>query len=846
VGDSVSDGVPGAGAGNIEAAGSVDVYGFNGTAGQVVRLVDPGTTACCSVYWQVFAPDGSSLGSQWFGNTSGQQFVLSQTGTYTIQVVGSSAPATGTYGFSLISDPQTYDTFSIAVGDSVSDGVPGAGAGNIEAAGSTDTYGFNGTAGQTLSFDDPGSTVCCTLQWRLFAPDGSPIGSQSFGNSSGQQFLLDQTGRYTVQVVGSSGTETGAYAFSLTASPQAYDKFDIAVGDSVSDGVPATGAGNIETSTSVDEYTFSGAAGQTVSFNDPGTTACCSLQWQVFEPDGTILGTQDFQSGLPAQLFVLPQTGTYTIVVSGAGGSIGTYAFSLTSVPTHDVFTIALGGAVSNGVPGAGAGNIEAAGSVDAYTFSGAVGQTVSFNDPGSVACCTMQWQLLGPSGTPISTQYFDSGLPAQLVVLPQTGTYTIVVFGAGASTGTYAFSLTAVPSAPATPTVSARSGAVVVSWAAPTSNGGLTLSNYRVSVFNAVGGAPTGVFGATVRNVGSAATSYTFAGLANGTSYSFQVSGVNALGAGVPSVLSAAAVPTATLQIAAGGVHSCALLPDKSARCWGANSSGQLGTGGTPASQNSPVTVSGLAGSSAVTGGTSHTCALLPFGTVKCWGLNASGQLGNNTLTSSNVPVVVSALSGVKAISAGGSHTCALLSSGTVKCWGANASGQLGNNTLTSSKVPVVVSGLSGVTAISAGGSHTCALLSVGTVKCWGLNASGQLGNNTLTSSKVPVVVSGLSGVTAISAGGSHTCALLSVGTVKCWGSNASGQLGNNTLTSSKVPVVVFGLSGVKSISAGGSHSLARLFTGGVRSWGANLSGQLGNATNVGSKVPVKVATLN
>ena len=293
------------------------------------------------------------------------------------------------------------------------------------------------------------------------------------------------------------------------------------------------------------------------------------------------------------------------------------------------MFTIALGASVSNGVPAAGAGNIEAAGSVDAYTFSGAEGQTVSFNDPGSVACCTMQWQLLGPTGTPISTQYFDTGLSAQLVVLPQTGTYTIVVFGAGASTGPYAFSLTAVPGAPSTPTVSARNRAVALSWAAPTSNGGLAVSDYRVSVFDAVGGAPTGVLGATVRNVGSATTSYTFAGLTNGTSYSFQVSGVNALGAGVPSIRSAAAVPTATLQIAAGDMHSCALLPDKSARCWGTNSAGQLGSGGTPASQSSPVTVSGLAGGSAVTGGTSHTCALLSAGTVKCWGLNSVGSVG-------------------------------------------------------------------------------------------------------------------------------------------------------------------------------------------------------------------------
>jgi len=86
----------------------------------------------------------------------------------------------------------------------------------------------------------------------------------------------------------------------------------------------------------------------------------------------------------------------------------------------------------------------------------------------------------------------------------------------------------------------------------------------------------------------------------------------------------------------------------------------------------------------------------LLTAGTVKCWGLNSSGQLGNNTTTSSKVPVAVSALTGVKAISAGGSHSLARLFTGGVRSWGANASGQLGNATNTSSKVPVSVVTLS------------------------------------------------------------------------------------------------------------------------------------------------------
>jgi len=108
-------------------------------------------------------------------------------------------------------------------------------------------------------------------------------------------------------------------------------------------------------------------------------------------------------------------------------------------------------------------------------------------------------------------------------------------------------------------------------------------------------------------------------------------------------------------------------------------------------------------------------------------------------------VAAPVGATTTVPAITAGGSHTCALVSNGTARCWGYNASGQLGNGSTTNRSLPVVVSGLSGATAITAGGSHTCALLSDGTAKCWGSNAYGQLGNGTTASSNTPVTVTGL-----------------------------------------------------------------------------------------------------
>jgi alpha-tubulin suppressor-like RCC1 family protein len=251
---------------------------------------------------------------------------------------------------------------------------------------------------------------------------------------------------------------------------------------------------------------------------------------------------------------------------------------------------------------------------------------------------------------------------------------------------------------------------------------------------------------------------------------------------------------------IAAGDNHTCAALGTGGVKCWGWGSSGQLGHNAITSS-STPVDVQGLpAGTTAtaLTGGYRHTCAVLSDGSARCWGRNNEGQLGNSSNTTGRVAVTPTGLTnGITAIVAGGAHTCAV-QTGTVRCFGFNNAGQLGNNTTTQSNSPVTATGLTNITAVAAGGSHSCALSATGAVSCWGLNQEGALGigdpttNNALT----PRSVAGLTTPqTSLTASGQHTCSMQADQSVRCWGLNTSGQLGNGNTTRQFSPVSVLGL---------------------------------------------------
>jgi alpha-tubulin suppressor-like RCC1 family protein len=290
-------------------------------------------------------------------------------------------------------------------------------------------------------------------------------------------------------------------------------------------------------------------------------------------------------------------------------------------------------------------------------------------------------------------------------------------------------------------------------------------------------------------------------------------------------------------VALGTGVEHTCALRSDGTIRCWGSNGSGELGDGSAVLHSSTPVSVSGISTATAISVGGYYSCALLAGGTVDCWGDNSLGELGDGTNDNSSTPVPVSGITGATAIASGRFHTCALIAGGAVRCWGDNEFGALGDGTTDGSSIPVAVSGLTGATAISSGDQHSCALFATGSVQCWGFNAHGALGNSGTDDSSIPVDVVDMTDATALSAGGYHTCAIVGGGAVRCWGNNGFGQLGDGSNVSSAIPVDVSNVTEAVGLSGGGQHTCAVIADGSIQCWGINEQGHLGRGTQTSSE---------
>lgn len=285
---------------------------------------------------------------------------------------------------------------------------------------------------------------------------------------------------------------------------------------------------------------------------------------------------------------------------------------------------------------------------------------------------------------------------------------------------------------------------------------------------------------------------------LADGSAKCWGLNGYGQLGDGTTTQSTTPVTVTGlsgAVKISSGRAHTCAVTGAGAAKCWGYGQYGQLGDGGGT-NKSTAVDVVGLASGvtdiAAARGGM-HSCAVLADGAAKCWGYNYSGQLGNGTNGNSAAPVAVSGLAGATRLTLGQGYSCAITTTG-VKCWGLNNFGQLGDNSYVDRWTPVAVSGLAAgeTTSIDAGRQHNCATTVSGTAYCWGEGGWSALGNGTTANRAMPTAVNLVNPVTFVAAGSFHSCAITASGAAKCWGTGGNGRLGNGATAAQLLPVNV------------------------------------------------------
>lgn len=261
-----------------------------------------------------------------------------------------------------------------------------------------------------------------------------------------------------------------------------------------------------------------------------------------------------------------------------------------------------------------------------------------------------------------------------------------------------------------------------------------------------------------------------------------------------------------------------------------------------------------------ALASGGGHVCALLDNGTLRCWGQNASGELGSGAYDAGHVvplqtptPTAVSGLARVTQVAAGGygsgfGTTCAAAAEAGVKCWGSNGDGLLGlgpgdGGAAPAQSIAPLPLALDGVAELSLGGFFGCALVADGGVSCWGDNSLNELGRTLDAGSfdPTPMAVPLFGAASAVATGKYHACALLEDHAVECWGAANRGAIGTLFDGGVAEPRIVPGLSATQ-LSAGDGSTCAITAEGGVVCWGADQYGQLGRGDNDAASVAAVV----
>ena len=286
--------------------------------------------------------------------------------------------------------------------------------------------------------------------------------------------------------------------------------------------------------------------------------------------------------------------------------------------------------------------------------------------------------------------------------------------------------------------------------------------------------------------------------------------------------------------QVYAGGLSACAILSDDSMRCWGDNSHGELGDG-TTTSTHVPVTVAGGHSWATADVGIFGMCAITTDGDLYCWGDNYYGQVGNGVdggIESS--PVRVGTDSDWIAVTGFNDTFCGLREGGSAWCWGYGWPGVIGDGDGgTSRNLPTRVifsddTNSTGFVSIDAGNQLMCGVTGDGALWCWGYDYAGVIGASPTPFATITKAtrVGGANNWTSVATGYIYACARTATGAASCFGMNTFGQLGDGTIVDGPL-VAVTGGHFWDDIGLGDTHTCG-IDGGDLYCWGDNASGRV------------------
>lgn len=320
--------------------------------------------------------------------------------------------------------------------------------------------------------------------------------------------------------------------------------------------------------------------------------------------------------------------------------------------------------------------------------------------------------------------------------------------------------------------------------------------------------------------------------------------------------------------ELSLGSGFGCARRANGEVLCWGANRFGQLGdgrmghadctgVGGVEREDCSPepVPVVDVVATQLSSNGGINTCGLQADGTVYCWGLSDIPPPGSDQRSRLFFPEELEGFTASPmAVTTRNGNTCMITATGTGECFGVNDSGQVGNDSFAEQVAPVAVSTVTGIVELDYGSGEFACARTADAVYCWGSNRSGQLGDGTIgigthgtcgelgrefdcaSTPQEAIVINDTVTVAQMDLGLEHACVVTTEGELYCWGNNDAGSLGTGDNAGTATPAAVAGITDAAEVALGTAHTCVRSTAGAVQCWGANDEGQIGDGLDVGA----------